>query len=915
MVRFKQAIQWLVVIGLTVTLWLPVTSYAQAPSRVVINYPELIDLEDALQLGLYFTITDSAGRVVPDARVQSARILTDDGVTHDAEVEQPSTPFYITLVLDASGSMAGAAEAMRQAAIQAINDVPEQARFSVIRFNQDIDLLQDFTEDRNRAINAIGDVQPVNLSGTCLYDAAYEAIDRLSDAPQGRRAIILFTDGRDETAQGDPCSRHVYDDVVTFANTADSRVPIHTIGLSSSQQGINANELRNLASGTGGLAAIGDQEALPDLFQQIMDALKSQWLAKMVYYPLRGTHTATLTVTLEDGTVLQPASVTFEVVRDFQVPITPSPTPTPIIVDLEIESATVDLEQELVFLQVAVQGEQVISEYRFRFFDADTNLELANLIVPAPLPSPVVVPADELRGDIRVEMRAFDRNGNLISWPGERENVEDRVSYEFAYIRATPTPPPATQTAIPIGVELNSIAYDRPTDTITLDLSLTGQDQMGSLEINIFDADTNLRINVFNTDPAETVQIKADGLEPQQDYAITVIAQNASGQNLARSNQQKFTYTPLLTPTPTPEPTATSTATPKPIAVSIGSVGIDESTDEIVIGILTEDQDRIDSFELQLRDSETGLVVGEFIHTPPPYDTIRIPLRNITAGEYTAILRAFGLGGTLLIEASPLNFAYSPPPTPTPVPTATPSPTPTPTPAPGFVERVTDSVRDNPLVTLVVAVIGFALLAVLLLLIRPRKKPQTGTDFLSAQTGFYQMPSAEGAKPDAAASGKPQAPSGAGAEATMVQPAGTPDATDIFPGAFPPLATLIVHRSPAADRLGPSVPITSVPFHIGRGQEGNDLMLDEDTSVSRNHAVIQFEKGQFFIVDQGSSNGTAVDSTRLTPQTPFPLHDGARIIFGKNTEITFEITDSGPDSGPGRDPDDDPDKTDYVRIS
>ncbi len=913
MIRFKQTIPWLIVIGLAVTLWLPATSYAQAPSRVVINYPELTDLEDALQLGLYFTITDNAGRVVPDARVQSARILTDDGATHDAAVEQPNTPFYITLVLDASGSMAGAAEAMRQAAIQAINDAPEQARFSIIRFNQNIDLLQDFTEDRNRAINAIGDVKPVNLSGTCLYDAAYDAIDRLSDAPQGRRAIILFTDGRDETAQGDPCSRHVYDDVVTFANSANSRVPIHTIGLSSNQQGINASELRNLASSTGGLSAIGDQETLPELFKQIMDALKSQWLATIVFYPLRGTHTATLTVTLEDGTVLQPASVTFEVVRDFQVPITPSPTATPIVVSLEIESATVDLDQELVLLQVAVQGEQIIGEYRFRFFDADTNLELANFVVPAPLPSPVVVPADELRGKIRVELRAFDRDGNLISWPGERDNVEDRVTYEFSYVRPTPTPPPATQTVIPIGVELNSIAYNRDTDTITLDLSLTGQDQMGSLEINIFDADTNLRVNVYNTDPAETIQIKAEGLEPQKDYAITVIAQNASGQNLTRSNQQKFTYTPLLTPTPSPEPTASRTPTPKPMAVSIGSVGIDESTDEIVIGILTEDQDRIDSFELQLRDSQTGLVVGDFIHTPPPYDTIRIPLRNITAGEYTAILRAFGPGGTLLIEASPLNFAYSPPPTPTPVPSSTPLPTPTPTPTPGIIERVSDSVRDKPLLTVVVALIGFALLIVLVLLIRPRKKPKTGTDFLSAQTGFYQMPSAGDAKPEKSAPGKPRAPAGSGAEATAMQPSSDPGATDIFPGAFPPLATLVVVRSPAAGRLGPSVPITSVPFRIGRGHEGNDLTLDEDTSVSRNHATIQFEKGQFFIADQGSSNGTMVDSTRLTSHTPFPLHDGARITFGKNTEVTFNVTDSGP--GPGSGPSDDPDKTDYVRIS
>jgi VWFA-related protein len=904
MLRAKTIFPVLMMIGLIAVLWLPAVSHAQTPSELIINYPEISDVDGALQLGLYFTITDSAGRVVPDAKVQSARIQLDDGERADpAQVEQPTTPFYIVLVLDASGSMGGAAEAMRQAAIQAINDSPEEALFAVIRFNDQIDLLQDFTEDRNSAINAIGDVVPRNLAGTCLYDATYEAIDLMSDAPPGRRAIIVFTDGKDETAQGEVCSRHTLDEMVEYANARESRVPIHTIGLSTQAQNINAGELRNIAGQTGGLSAIGEQDTLNTLFQEIMDALKSQWLATGQFYPTAGPHTATLTVTLEDGTLLS-AVTTFEVPPPgYQVPITPTFTPTPVIVDLEILTVTSDFQQEMIFLEVIVRGESVISEYRFDFFDADTNQLLDRFLLPAPLTSPVAVPADNLGGDIRVELRVLDRSGNIISWPGERDELEDKVTYPFSYIRPTPTPPPATWTVVPIIVELNSIAYNQVNDTITLDLSLIGQEQMSSLEITMLDADTNLRVNVYNTEPVETVELGAAGLVPGKEYAIYVIAQNATGQNLNRSNTQEFVYSPLLTPTPTATATPTRTPTPSPVQVSIASIDIDEATQEIVVGIYTEDFDRIESFKLQLRNSQTGLVVGEYERTPPLTDTIRIPLSNVPAGEYTAVLRAFATGGVLVAEASPLNFAYSPPPTPTPVPTETPTPTPSPTPEPGFTERIGDAVRDNPALALVVAVVGFALIVLLFVLLRPRKKQATGTGFLSAQTGAYQV-----APPSAPSAKAPEAKHGDAA--TMMAPIDA-EKTDVFPGALPPLATLRFDQSPDVNRVGESVPVSQFPFKIGRGTtEPNDLRLDEDTSISRRHATITFENGAFYVTDENSSNGTGVDGKRLMPRTPTVLRDGSHIMLGKGTVLTFQASGYGGGSGG-----DDPDKTDYVRLN
>ncbi|MBN1563452.1 MAG: VWA domain-containing protein, partial [Anaerolineae bacterium] len=391
MIYAKRATYFLISLVVIGALALPAISLAQGstPTQLIINYPEVTDTGDALQVGLYFTITDNAGRVVPNAGVQTARILLDDGGRDDqAQVEQPTTPFFITLVLDASGSMGGAADAMRQAAIQAVNDAPAEARFAVIRFNEAIDLVQTFTEDRNRAINAIGEIQPVNRSGTCLYDAAYEAIDLMDEAPSGRRAIILFTDGKDEVITGDPCSEHDLNDVIELANRTDRRVPIHTIGLSTQEQNINAAELRSIATQTGGVSAIGEQQDLANLFAQIMDALKSQWLARGSFYPAAGVRTATLTVTLTDGTIVT-AVTPFTAPRDFPIPITPTATATPIIVDIEILAVSNHPAQEVIEFDIAVQGEEAIREYRFDFFDAATNSKITQQVLPVPLTPPI----------------------------------------------------------------------------------------------------------------------------------------------------------------------------------------------------------------------------------------------------------------------------------------------------------------------------------------------------------------------------------------------------------------------------------------------------------------------------------------------------------------------------------------------
>src|SRR5579872_4251654 len=63
------------------------------------------------------------------------------------------------------------------------------------------------------------------------------------------------------------------------------------------------------------------------------------------------------------------------------------------------------------------------------------------------------------------------------------------------------------------------------------------------------------------------------------------------------------------------------------------------------------------------------------------------------------------------------------------------------------------------------------------------------------------------------------------------------------------------------------------------GRERCDILL-MDTTVSRRHAQITIENGLVILMDLGSRNGTQVDGTRLSPNQPVSLADGATLRFG-----------------------------------
>lgn len=94
-----------------------------------------------------------------------------------------------------------------------------------------------------------------------------------------------------------------------------------------------------------------------------------------------------------------------------------------------------------------------------------------------------------------------------------------------------------------------------------------------------------------------------------------------------------------------------------------------------------------------------------------------------------------------------------------------------------------------------------------------------------------------------------------------------------------PLAVLLI-KGP--DGRVEEFSLTAAGAQVGRGkQAGNDLVLSNDTMISKKHARFAYEGGRFVLYDEGSTNGTHVAGERLVPGKAMPLADRDEILVGQ----------------------------------
>ena len=166
--------------------------------------PEEVDAGDIIRVNttlitIPVTAMDRDGRYVPNLLKDDFRIW-EDGVEQDvAFFQSVDKPFSVVLMLDTSPSTQFRLEDIQDAAISFVDQLRADDKVMVVSFNDDIKMLSDFTTDRRKLHYAIQRARTDD--GTRLYDALDMVINQQLSRVQGRKAIVLFTDGVDTTSR------------------------------------------------------------------------------------------------------------------------------------------------------------------------------------------------------------------------------------------------------------------------------------------------------------------------------------------------------------------------------------------------------------------------------------------------------------------------------------------------------------------------------------------------------------------------------------------------------------------------------------------------------------------------------------------------------------------------------------------
>jgi hypothetical protein len=102
----------------------------------------------------------------------------------------------------------------------------------------------------------------------------------------------------------------------------------------------------------------------------------------------------------------------------------------------------------------------------------------------------------------------------------------------------------------------------------------------------------------------------------------------------------------------------------------------------------------------------------------------------------------------------------------------------------------------------------------------------------------------------------PGPPMGRGAPPPPMPRSAPPPPPPPAPAAAQAYGTLNIYYA------GECFPITKDRFIIGRGKQSSDLTI-KDPNVSRQHAMVEFLNGQYYIVDMGSTNGVEYNGQRV----------------------------------------------------
>ncbi len=210
-----------------------------------INISSIDTRTDFPRVKLNLTVVDPDSRGIKGLDEENILVYEDGYRVNYVKVKDISSstdPLYLVFAIDSSKSISkDYLERIKRNAGDIVDSAGENDRIAVIRFNDKMNFLNNFTSNRIELVKSIKSIER-HGSNTVMYDAIYDSIEFLSRIKSGRKGVVVFTDGKDE---GSSLSD---DDIIRFGK--ETGVPVYFMTSSACKNSIPLSRIAKLTGGT-----------------------------------------------------------------------------------------------------------------------------------------------------------------------------------------------------------------------------------------------------------------------------------------------------------------------------------------------------------------------------------------------------------------------------------------------------------------------------------------------------------------------------------------------------------------------------------------------------------------------------------------------------------------------------------------
>ncbi len=289
-----------------ITILLAVIPVSAGP---FININSIDAKTDFPRIKLNLTVVDPDSRGINGLDEENILVYEDGYRVNYVKVKDISSAtdsLYLVFAIDSSKSISKEyLDKIKKSAADIADSAGVNDRIAVLRFNDKIKLLNNFSSNKMEIVNSIKSVER-HGSNTVMFDAIYDSIEFLSRVKSARKGVVVFTDGKDE---GSSLSN---DDIIKFGK--ETAVPVYFITSSACK---NAAPLSRIAKLTGGSLISCGEKSITGIYKVILSRIKNIY---EIYYQSivkRDNNRHILEVRLKYGELKDRDTAEFTADRDF----------------------------------------------------------------------------------------------------------------------------------------------------------------------------------------------------------------------------------------------------------------------------------------------------------------------------------------------------------------------------------------------------------------------------------------------------------------------------------------------------------------------------------------------------------------------------------------------------------------------